>query len=46
MKLSLEQLQVTSFETAHPEAAALPTTTHGEDCFSYMAGCPVTWPAA
>jgi hypothetical protein len=40
VKLSPEQLKVTSFETA-PRAAtwSLPTTG-GEDCFSHMAGCP------
>jgi len=40
MKLALDQLQVTSFETAAPVAAALLPTTSGEDCFSRMAGCP------
>ncbi|HEX6746518.1 MAG TPA: hypothetical protein VF092_04425 [Longimicrobium sp.] len=42
MSLSLDQLRVTSFETGAPAVltVALPTTTHGEDCFSFMAGCP------
>ena len=42
MSLSLDHLRVTSFETGAPAAptVALPTTTQGEDCFSYMAGCP------
>ena len=40
MRLSLDQLRVTSFETAAAPQAILPTTTGGEDCFSYMATCP------
>jgi hypothetical protein len=39
MKLALDQLKVTSFETAAPVAAALLPASGGEDCFSYMAGC-------
>jgi hypothetical protein len=35
MRLSLDQLQVASFETAPAApAVSLPTTTGGEDCFS------------
>jgi hypothetical protein len=39
MRLSLDSLRVTSFETAPAPQAILPTTTGGEDCFSYMATC-------
>jgi hypothetical protein len=34
MKLSLENLDVTSFPTSAAPAAVLPTSTGGEDCFS------------
>lgn len=42
MKLSLEQLKVTSFQTAAPVTAASLASTGGEDCFSYPFHCVPT----
>jgi hypothetical protein len=39
MKLSLDQLKVTSFQTAAPAAAASLASTGGEDCFSAPFHC-------
>jgi hypothetical protein len=38
MKLDLDQLQVTSFETQTPESGPLPAVS-GEDCFTFLSTC-------
>lgn len=40
MKLSLEQLQVTSFATTAVSVVQLPASSGGEDCFSRPRFCP------
>ncbi|HET7462867.1 MAG TPA: hypothetical protein VFJ82_16555 [Longimicrobium sp.] len=49
MKLSLENLDVTSFRTTRAPAAPSALATAGEDCFSAPWVCPpktITWAAA
>jgi hypothetical protein len=39
MALSLDQLEVTSFETTAPVTTHALLSSGGEDCFSYRVGC-------